>query len=281
MLNPLQKRTMTWAMLLVLFSLGVARVTDAQEIEFGRIGDERLLLDRSLPAGKGPFPIVILVHGGGWTSGDKTAAPASLAPTLVEAGYVCLSINYRLAPQHRWPACRDDVHTAIRWAKANASEFGGAADKVALIGYSAGGHLAVSAAMVVDDSVMVQAVVGLAALTDFEQELPKRGNILGKAQRALLNRPEKITPESLGVLRAISPIHDVRPGLAPFLMVHGDADASVPYEQSVTLKERLKENDVPCELVTISGGTHKMDDWEKCLPDWKLRLIGWLDRNLK
>lgn len=256
-------------------------VATGDEVEYGRVGEERLLLDRSVPSGQGPFPILILVHGGGWTGGDKSGQPASLVTMLNEAGYICLSINYRLAPIHRWPACRDDLLTAIRWTKSHAQEFGGATDKIAVMGYSAGGHLAVSAGTVVDDSVMVQAVIGLAPLTDFVQELPKRGNILGKAQRALLNRPEQLTPESLGMLRAISPINDVRPGLPPFLIFHGDADASVPYEQSVVLAQKLKENSVPCELITVPGGSHKFEDWHQNLPDFKVRLVDWLNRTLK
>jgi acetyl esterase/lipase len=135
------------------------------DIEYGRAGGEVLLLDAAVPAGEGPFSAVILVHGGGWTGGSKAGDIAVLIEPLAKAGFVCFSINYRLAPQHRWPACRDDVLTAIRWVKEHAAEFKGDSARIALIGCSAGGHLVCSAAIVVNDSVRVQAVVGLAPPT--------------------------------------------------------------------------------------------------------------------
>jgi acetyl esterase len=250
--------------------------TFLQDIEYGRAGGEVLLLDAAVPAGEGPYPAVILVHGGGWTGGSKAGDTAALIEPLAQAGFVCLAINYRLAPQHHWPACRDDVLTAIRWAKAHAVEFKGDPARIALIGYSAGGHLVCSAATVVDDSVRVQAVVGLAPLTDFVQELPKRGNILGSAQRGLLDRPQELTPESVGLLRAISPVNHLRPGLPPFLLIHGDADGSVPYVQSATFQARLRELGVDCDLITLPGAPHRLSEWERYLPGQQDRMIDWL-----
>jgi acetyl esterase/lipase len=247
-----------------------------RDIEYGRAGNEVLRLDAAVPTGAGPFPAVILVHGGGWTGGNKAGDIAALMEPLARAGFLCLSIDYRLAPQHRWPACRDDVLTVIRWAKAHAAEYKGDSARIALIGYSAGGHLVCSAATVVDDSVRVQAVVGLAPLTDFVQELPKRGNILGSAQRGLLNRPQELTPESVGLLRTISPVNHLRPGLPPFLLLHGDADGSVPYVQSVTFQAKLREHGVGCDLITLPGAPHRLSDWEKHLPGLQDNMIAWL-----
>jgi len=195
---------------------------------------------------------------------------------LTEARFTWFSINYRLAPQHRWPACLDDVLTAIRWVKTNAANYKGDPAHIALIGYSAGGQLACYAATVVDDTVRVQAVVGFAPLTDFVQELPMRGNTLGSAQRGLLNRPEELTPESLGLLRALSPVNHVRPGLPPFLLLHGDADESVPYEQSLTFQARLQTNGVRCDLITLPGAPHRLSDWNKFQPDHGARTMAWL-----
>lgn len=259
---------------------GRAASSEIKDRVYVTAGGEDVGLDIALPAGSGPFPIVILVHGGGWTGGNKVGDITPLIAPLNAAGLVCLSINYRLAPQHRWPACRDDLLAAVRWAKAHAAEFKGDANRLALIGYSAGGHLACFAATVVDDSARVQAVVGLAPLTDFVQELPKRGNILGRAQRGLLNRPEQITPESLGMLRALSPVNHVRPGLPPFLLVHGDADQSVPYEQSITFQARLREQGVACELLTLPGAPHRLTEWSRSVPDWQDQLVAWLHRAL-
>lgn len=257
---------------------GAAKLTD---IEYGRAGSERLLLDVSVPTGNGTFPVAILVHGGGWTGGDKAAA--DLTPwfeSFTGAQFTWFSINYRLAPQHRWPACLDDVLTAIRWVKANAARYKGDSSRIALIGYSAGGQLATFAATVVDDSVRVQAVVGYAPPTDFVQELPMRGNVLGRAQQGLLNRPRELTPEALGMLRALSPINHLRPGLPPFLLLHGDADKSVPYEQSVAFQAKLHANDVRCDLIRLTGAPHRLTDWNKFMPDHGARMIAWLRRSL-
>lgn len=258
----------------------VRAMTFISDRTYGSVDGEDLRLDAAVPAGGGTFPIVILIHGGGWTGGSKEGDIASLMEPLTVGGFTCFAINYRLAPAHRWPACLDDVLAAVRWVKANAAEFKGDPSRIALLGYSAGGHLACFAATVVDDSAKVQAVVGLAPLTDFIQELPKRGNILGRAQRGLLNRAAELTPESVGLLQALSPVNHLRPGLPPFLLMHGDADGSVPYEQSVTFQSRLQAQGVHCDLVTLPGAPHRLAEWPKFKPDFEQRLLDWLHEAL-
>jgi len=252
-----------------------------RDVVYDQAAGETLRLDAVVPDGAGPFPILILIHGGGWTGGDKGGDIAPLLSPLAAAGFTCVSINYRLAPQHRWPACRDDVLAAVRWLKTHAAQFKGDPARIALLGYSAGGHLASFAATVVDDSARVQAVVGLAALTDFEQELPKRGQVLGRAQQGLLNRPAELTPESLGLLRALSPVNHLRPGLPPFLLLHGDADQSVPFEQSVAFQSKLHALGVRCDLLRLPGAPHRLSDWDKFLPDYRDRLVAWLREVLR
>jgi acetyl esterase len=260
------------------------RPTLLSDLEYGSAGGEKLLLDVSVPPGAANRPVAILVHGGGWTGGDKAAKEggAGIAPwfsVLTDANYVWFSINYRLAPKHRWPACLEDVLTAIRWVKANAATFGGDPDRIALFGHSAGGHLACLAGTVADDSVRVQAVVGFAPVTNHEQEIPRRGGVSTSLQQ-LLNRPQQITPESLGLLRAISPINHVRPGLPPFLLVHGDADKTVPIEQSYDFQAKLRANDVTCDLQVLPGAGHRLGDWEKVAPGHAAAWLAWLDTQL-
>ena len=246
-------------------------------VEYGQTPTEKLLLDVFEPNENGTFPIAIYVHGGGWMGGDKANpddAPA--LEMLKKAGFVSFSINYRLAPKYRWPACLNDVETAIRWVKANAKKYKGDPTKIVLMGYSAGGQLATFASTVVDESITVQAVIGYAPLTDFVQELPKRGNILGSAQRGLLNRPQELTLESLGMLKALSPINYIRPGLPPYLLVHGDADQSVPYEQSLLFQTKLRTNDVRCDLITIPGAPHRLTEWNDYYKNYDEQIITWL-----
>ena len=110
------------------------------DIEYGEAGGEKLFLDAHVPAGEGKFPVVLIVHGGGWMAGDKeTDIVPVFAP--VATNFCWFTINYRLAPTNRWPACYEDVQTAIRWGKAHAAEYKGDPERIALLGYSAGGHL--------------------------------------------------------------------------------------------------------------------------------------------
>ncbi|HVZ48053.1 MAG TPA: family 43 glycosylhydrolase [Gemmatimonadaceae bacterium] len=266
--------------------LRAPRPVTLTDLEYGQAAGEKLLLDASVPAGDGPFPVAILIHGGGWSRGDKRSVPvgdsADIAPwfaPLTAGQFAWFSINYRLAPKHRWPACLEDVETAIRWVKAHAAEFKGDPDRIALIGHSAGGHLAAFAGTVVDDRARVQAVVGYAPVTNHEQELPVRGGVSTSLQ-ALLNRPKEITPESLGLLRTISPLNHVRPGLPAYLLIHGDADKTVPIQQSYDFRAKLQENGVPCELLVIPGGVHALAKWGELAPDYPARMIAWLRTTL-
>jgi alpha-L-fucosidase 2 len=252
------------------------------DIKYGNASGEELLLDIHVPDGVGSFPCVIYIHGGGWTGGDKANPDDSPAlEMLTKAGFTWFSINYRLAPKNRWPACLNDVQTAIRWVKAHAAKYKGDPARIVLMGYSAGGHLATFAATVVDESIQVQAVVGYAPLTDFIQELPKRGNILGRAQRGLLNRPQELTSESLGMLKALSPISHVRPGLPPFLLVHGDADQSVPYKQSLLFQAKLKANDVRCDLITLPNASHRLTSWNNHSSNYESQVVDWMKNALE
>ncbi len=261
-----------------------AKITD---LEYGQAGGEKLLLDVSVPAGNGPFPIAILVHGGGWSRGDKSGLDeptksGDITPwfaPLTAAKFTWFSVNYRHAPKNRWPACFEDVQTAIRWVKAHATEFKGDSSRIALFGHSAGGHLVCLAATLDDDSVRVQAVVGYAPVTNHEQDLPVRGGLSLSLQN-LLDRPKELTPESLGLLREISPLNHVRPGLPPFLLIHGDADKTVPIQQSLDFQAKLRASDVRCDLMIIPGAPHALASWEKISPDYPARMIEWLRQNL-
>jgi alpha-L-fucosidase 2 len=268
------------AFLLLAFVITVARGELKKDIEYGRAGEERLLLDVQVPDGAGPFPVAVLVHGGGWMNGDKAGSnqpgnPADIAPwfaPLTAAKFTWFSINYRLAPQHRWPACFDDVTTAIRWVKAHAGEFKGDPKRIALIGHSAGGHLVTMLATRSNEDTRVQ-------VTDHEQDLASRGG-LSVALQNLLNLPKVVTPAALAQLRAISPINRVRAGMPPVLLIHGDADRTVPLPQSVNFQRRLKNTGVSCELITIKGGGHSLVEWEKIDVTYKPAMVAWLNRTL-
>src|SRR5882757_8786098 len=136
------------------------------DIEFATVGDVSLTLDAFVPEGAGPFPTCILVHGGGWMRGDKQSYIKPLFEPLSKAGFAWFTINYRLAPDHRWPACADDVATAIRWVRANAKKYNVDAGRIAIIGESAGGHLVSWAGTHSSGNTSVAAVVAFYAPND-------------------------------------------------------------------------------------------------------------------
>jgi len=272
----------------VAATIAAAIVTRAElktDIEYGQANGVPLLLDVNIPDGEGPFPIAILVHGGGWSSGDKKGAEkpnigADISPwfqPLTAAKFTWFSVNYRLAPQYRWPACFDDVQTAIRWVKTHATEFKGDPKRIAIFGHSAGGHLALLAALQTNEDTRVQAAVGYAPVTDFEQELPTRGGISLSLQN-LHGIGKDITPEALKILRETSPINQIHPKgrTPPFLILHGDADKTVPLQQSLNFQSRLRANGVRCDMFIIRDAPHRLTDWNKTSADHDARMIAWL-----
>ncbi|BET69487.1 hypothetical protein ASA1KI_44050 [Opitutales bacterium ASA1] len=254
-----------------------------RDVVYGTAGGEELRLDVRIPQGRPPYPVAVLVHGGGWGSGDKGGADkpgsgADITPwfaPLEEAGVLAFSINYRLAPAHRWPACFEDVQTAIRWVKTHAAEYGGDPERIALFGHSAGGHLAFLAAVQATEDTRVQAAVGFAPVTDFEQDLPIRGG-LSVALQNLHGRPKEPTAEALAILRETSPVNHVRPGLPPFLIVHGDADRTVPLEQSRQFLDRLAVAGVRGDLVVLRGAPHRLTEWDVHDASWSTKVVAWL-----
>jgi len=201
-----------------------------------------------------------------------------LFEALTRAKFTWFSVNYRLAPANRWPACFDDVQAAIRWVKAHAAEYGGDPKRIALIGYSAGGHIACLSAVRDRDDTRVQAVVGMSTPALLHPTTDRHG-VLTSSLRDLLGR-DTVDEEVRKTLDSISPINFVKPGLPPFLLIHGTADRSVVYEQSLNFQSRLKEAGVPCELITISNAPHNILVWETMDTSYKGRMTDWLARTL-
>ncbi|MBM3793177.1 MAG: alpha/beta hydrolase [Acidobacteria bacterium] len=128
------------APLVLLFAAAHYRVYP--DLEYSHSGAASLKLDVHIPQGPGPFPAVILVHGGGWTAGHKTVNfVKDLFPVLDQTGMAWFTIDYRLAPQHPYPAALEDVEAAVAWVKENARQYKVNPKRIALMGESAGGHL--------------------------------------------------------------------------------------------------------------------------------------------
>ncbi len=269
--------------LLLFAATAVTHAAVQTDIEYGVAAGESLRLDAAVPDGPGPFPAVILVHGGGWNAGDKSGGPkkgymAPMQEPLSQGGFAWFSINYRLAPKFHYPAPVEDVETAIRWVKAHAAEYHVDPRRIALAGESAGGHLVALVAVRANDSTRVAAVVSFYGMFDMVAETKHRGT-LSPSFAGLLGR-NTLDDQTLTMLHDISSINYVKPGLPPFLLLHGTADASVSYQQSVDMLARLRAAGVPSELITIKGGPHGMLPWPPLAPDFKDRVVAWLKANL-
>ncbi len=240
---------------------------------------EKLLLDAHVPPGQGKFPVLLFVHGGGWMTWDKeTDIVPVFAP--VATNFTWFTINYRLAPTNRWPACFDDVETAIRWVKAHAAEYKGDPNRLALVGYSAGGHLVTLAGTHAAAATQVQAVVGFAPPTDLVADNERRGG-LSLSMRSLFGYDTtNLTDDVRAVLKESSPLTYVRPGLPPFLLVNGSADKTVPIGQTENFFKALKAADVDATLLVIPDGQHRITDWKKYSPGWQGRVAAWLNEKL-
>ncbi len=248
-------------------------------LEYGKAAGEKLLLDAHVPDGEGKFPVAIIVHGGGWSNGDKETDIVPLfAP--VATNFTWFTINYRLAPANRWPACFEDVQTAIRWVKQHAAEFKGDPNRIALLGYSAGGQLATLAAMSPKKDTQVQAVVGFAPPTDLVADAHRRGGLDKWSSMTNLLGRDRLDDGTLKLLRKISPINHVRPGLPPFLLIQGDTDKTVAYDLTLAFQAKLKAAGVPCDLITLTNAQHRIAGWGKVAPDFQAKMMAWLGEKL-
>jgi len=250
-------------------------------IEYGEAGGEKLLLDAHVPEGNGLHPVVLIVHGGGWMSGDREK---DIVPVFAPyaTNFTWFTISYRLASTttNHWPACFEDLQTAIRWVKQHAGEYKGDPNRIALFGYSAGGHLVTLAGTHATDDTKVQAIVGMAPPTDLVWDNERRGGA-SVSMKALFNLESTNLTESVrAVLKENSPVTYIKPGLPPFMILQGSADKTVPAEQSQAFQKKLLAAGVSCDMISIPEGQHRIADWNRFDPDWQTKLVAWLNEKL-
>ena len=265
----------------LLFAFSLTLFADTRnDIEFSRPDGEPLKMDAHIPNGPGPFAAVILVHGGGWSAGDKQASFIKpLFPTLDRTGLAWFSIDYRLAPKHPYPAALRDVEQAIRYVKTHAGEFRIDPARLVLMGESAGGHLVALAGTHPQADTKVAAVVPFYGAFDLEKMLAEKGEV-SKGFRDFLNIAD-LSEKSRRVLREASAATYVKPGLPPFLLIHGTKDEAVPYQQSVSFCASLKAAGNACELFTVEEGIHGVINWEKHAEQHRYKdfLVDWLRKS--
>jgi acetyl esterase/lipase len=229
-----------------------------ENVPYATINGSQLHLDvyEPAPKGSGPRPAVILIHGGGWTDFDK-GTMRGMGQFLARFGFVAFAVDYRLfnGKDNPWPAQLDDVQRAVRWVRAHAGNYGVNPDYLGAFGHSAGAQLAALLGMedtrdnsdpaLARYSSRVQAVVDVSGPTDFTTEnVPEDTAFLARFFGGdYSKRPE--------VWREASPADHVSKQDAPFLIVHGTQDGSVPIAQAQELFEKLQAAGVPVAFIKV------------------------------
>jgi len=232
-----------------------------------------LKLDAWTPTGPGPFPAIVLVHGGGWEAGDKVTYITPLFAPLARAGFAWFSIDYRLTPQVRHAEQMDDLRRAVAFVKASAKRFRIDPQRVAVVGESASGQMA---ALLATQDRTLAAVVSFYGVYDFMPLLTDTspGSRLDKLfGRHSLN-------DAAHEIARYSPIHHVSKDMPPLLLVHGTNERL--WAQATAMRDRLREVGARHELVALEGAPHGMENWEG-RPEWshyKTKLVEWLSEQL-
>lgn len=253
-----------------------------RDLEYARRGEEALGLDLYLPergergsevSGPAePAPLIVWVHGGAWRSGSKADVP--ILP-LTNRGFAIASVDYRLSPVAKFPAQAQDLHAAIRFLRAQAAKHGIDAERLAIAGSSAGGHLAALVGVTADVEELtsqpdgtekpgaervgseVRAIVSFYGASNLETILAQSTehglSVRVPALKLLLGGlPENETR----LARLASPVAHVDGGDPPLLWIHGDADPQMPYAQAIEMRDACARHDLPVELVAVKGGLH-------------------------
>ena len=244
---------------------------------------EKLDLYLPAPPAKGKrSPAVVWIHGGGWTGGVKTEGRAKeICTTLANAGYVAVSVEYRLG-DGAWPTNLHDCKNAVRFLRARAADYHLDPDRIAVAGGSAGGHLALMVGVTGDlkefepagaatpypgVSSRVRAVIDLYGIGNLltRQETADDGTPTGKLRAP---GPAKVfgsADPAAAVYRAASPVTHITKSSPPVLILHGRIDKTVDYAQSEELARVLRQHGVPHELVMVDGAGHTFDfeTWNK------------------
>ena len=239
---------------------------------YATMSGRELKLDMYLPSVKpaAPVPVLINIHGGGWVAGAREGKAFTALPYM-QMGMAVVNIEYRLAKTALAPAAVEDALCALQWVGRNAKKYNLDPARIVVSGDSAGGHLALTTAMIKSDSELtnqcaaneptwsgpyvnaapkVAAVVNWYGITDVADML-QGPNIRSYAVAWFGSMPGR-----MALAQQISPLSHVRAGGPAVLTIHGDTDPLVPYAHATRLHKALDKADVKNELITVKGGKH-------------------------
>lgn len=281
------------SLLLCFFAVvQIATPLDQKDVQYANPG-RPLLLDLHVPDGPGPFAAAILVHGGGFDQGSKSTNVRPLFEPLSAAGFAWFSIDYRLAPEAKFPQVNADVDHAIEWVKAHASQYHVDPSKIALIGESAGGFMVNYAGTHETPATQVAAIVDFYGPSDYGKLAQMRRDHPEQFDMKTADRHaahgggihffgvEQLDDAGTKKLQAMAPIRAVHKGMPPFLCIHGTKDDQVSFEQSTDFCDAIKKVGGSCQLIAVQGGGHGMSRWTGPeMQHWKPEMITWLKQTL-
>jgi len=237
-----------------------------RDIEYARVGDFSLKLDLYLPK-QANAPLVVYVHGGAWRAGSKSDVPIV---NLLDHGFAIASVDYRLSTQAPFPAQVHDIKAAIRFLRASSEQFDISTRRIAIIGSSAGGHLAALVGVTngdkelegrvgrhLDQSSTVQCIVSLYGASNLQTILSQSTETGLKmrvpALQLLLGGQPTEKPE---LAKLASPVAHLDKHDPPLLLIHGDSDPQMPPQQSREFAETYRALSLPVEFIIVAGGKH-------------------------
>ncbi len=267
-----------------------------KDIVFAKPNGEPLKLDAYLIPGKDVHPAVIYIHGGGFVTGDKehiSTGFGEIRDLILANGISVISANYRLAPQHPYPAATNDIQQAIAFIKQHAGELRIDPDRLALMGDSAGGMLVSHAGAKYRPGNKVATVISFYGEHDFllrvtENPCAMDGYTVPRPEGGCISGGmaaffgfDKVTAENKPLLADATVVTHVHPEMPSYLLIHGTRDYGVPIEQAHSMQGAMRRVGAECELLAAVGGGHGTGGWTA--PNqvhYKQTLVDWLKRKL-
>jgi acetyl esterase len=213
------------------------------------------------PAGAGPFPVVVYYHGGGWVIANKNVYDGGARSIAKYANAIVVSVDYRLAPEHKFPAQHDDALATYKWVAKNAASFKGDPTRLALAGESAGGNLSVATAVAVRDAklTMPKAIISVYPIAQPDTTTASYNE---NANAKPLSRP-MMSWFAKNTIRTSADMQDPRinivganlAGLPPVTIVNAQIDPL--RDDGAMLEKALKAANVPVERKVYDGVTHE------------------------
>jgi len=260
---------------------GVERL---QNIIYGNAERNRLDIYRAaeVAQNKSPRPVVLHVHGGAWVIGNKHQQAQPLINYLAVNGWICVDINYRLAPHDLYPACLVDVKKAIAWIKENIENYGGDPSFIAVTGGSAGGHLCTLAALTGNASgfqpdfesidTHVNAVVSVYGVYDFTNYHDDNSSIRRFLELYVM---PKTFLENLENWEIASPLFQISEMNLPTFIIHGDKDCVVSVKQAQNFVQALRQkNKAPVVYAELPGAQHGFDIFHSVRTEFHVEAVG-------